>query len=146
MIDNTHNLNRQIAVTMAICTTFLICLLLLDFFAVFNFSEELMFAISVIGIPTLISPLILCFFKVPDKFLKYYMSVAMSVLIGMFGCFNDIGIYITFVLVPVASCLYFDVYYTMFCSVFSYIVMVISVYLNSAGRLEITYLGWSHRV
>ena len=41
MIDNTHNLNRQIAVTMAICTTFLICLLLLDFFAVFNFSEEL---------------------------------------------------------------------------------------------------------
>ena len=77
MIDNTHNLNRQIAVTMAICTTFLICLLLLDFFAVFNFSEELMFAISVIGIPTLISPLILCFFKVPDKFLKYYMSVAM---------------------------------------------------------------------
>ena len=137
MIDNTHNLNRQIAVTMAICTTFLICLLLLDFFAVFNFSEELMFAISVIGIPTLISPLILCFFKVPDKFLKYYMSVAMSVLIGMFGCFNDIGIYITFVLVPVASCLYFDVYYTMFCSVFSYIVMVISVYLNSAGRLEI---------
>lgn len=144
MIDNTHNLNRQIAVTMAICTTFLICLLLLDFFAVFNFSEELMFAISVIGIPTLISPLILCFFKVPDKFLKYYMSVAMSVLIGMFGCFNDIGIYITFVLVPVASCLYFDVYYTMFCSVFSYIVMVISVYLNSAGRLEITYLGWSH--
>ena len=87
-------------------------LLLLDFFAVFNFSEELMFAISLIGIPTLISPLILCFFKVPDKFLKYYMSVAMSVLIGMFGCFNDIGIYITFVLVPVASCLYFDVYYT----------------------------------
>ena len=73
MIDNTHNLNRQIAVTMAICTTFLICLLLLDFFAVFNFSEELMFAISVIGIPTLISPLILCFFKVPDKFLKYYI-------------------------------------------------------------------------
>lgn len=144
MIYNTHKLNKQIAITMAACTMFLVCLLLLDFFAVFNFSEKLLFAIPLIGFPTLISPLILYFLKVPDKFLKYYMSIVLSILIGMFGCFNDIGIYITFILVPVASCLYFDRNYTLFCSIFSYIVMVISVYFNSAGRLEITYLGWSH--
>lgn len=144
MLDNTHKLNKQIAITMAACTVFLVCLLLLDFFSVFNFSKRLMFAIPLVGFPTLISPLVLYLLKVPDKFLKYYMSVALSILIGMFGCFNDIGIYITFILVPVASCLYFDRNYTLFCSIFSYIVMVISVYFNSAGRLEITYLGWSH--
>lgn len=144
MIDNTHKLNKQIAETMALCTVFLVCLLLLDFFSVFNFSERLMLAIPLIGFPVLLSPLVLCLLKVPDKFLKYYMSVALSILIGMFGCFNDIGIYITFILVPVASCLYFDWNYTLFCSIFSYIVMAAAVYFNSAGRLEITYLGWSH--
>lgn len=144
MLDNTHKLNKQIAITMAACTAFLVCLLLLDFFSVFNFSKRLMFAIPLVGFPTLISPLVLYLLKVPDKFLKYYMSVALSILIGMFGCFNDIGIYITFVLVPIASCLYFDICYTFFCSFFSYIVMVVAVYFNSAGRLEIKYLGWSH--
>lgn len=142
MLDNTHKLNKQIAETMALCTVFLVCLLLLDFFSVFNFSERLMLAIPLIGFPVLLSPLVLCLLKVPDKFLKYYMSVALSILIGMFGCFNDIGIYITFILVPVASCLYFDWNYTLFCSIFSYIVMAAAVYFNSAGRLEITYLGW----
>ena len=144
MIDNMHKLNRQIATTMAACTLFLICMLLLDFFSVFNFSKELMFAIQAVGFPTLLSPLILYYFKVPDKFLKYYMSIALSILIGILGCFNGIGIYIIFILVPVASCLYFDKYYTIFCSVFSYIVMAVAVFFNSAGKLEIIYLGWSH--
>lgn len=144
MIENIHKLNRQIATTMAVCSLFLLCMLLLDFFSVFNFSKQLMFAISLVGFPILLSPIILYFFKVPDKFLKFYMSIALSILIGMLGCFNGIGIYITFILVPVASCLYFDIKYTIFCSVFSYIIMAIAVFINSAGKLEIKYLGWSH--
>lgn len=143
MRDDIHKLNRQIAITMASCTFFLICILLLDFFSVYNFRKETIFAISVVGFPILLSPIILYFFKVPDKFLKYYMSIVLSIFIGVLGASNDIEVCIVFVLVPVASCFYFDVNYTVFCAVFSYIVMVIALFLNSAEKMEVIYLGHS---
>lgn len=144
MNDNTHKMNKRIAVTLAACAPILLCLLLLNYFSVFDFGKSLSFVIVVVGFATSVLPIILYFLKVSDKFLKYYMAIVMAIFIGTLGCFNSIGIYITFVLVPVASCLYFDAGYTIFCSIFSYCVMAVSVYFNSAGKFEVTYLGWSH--
>ena len=144
MENNTHRINKQVAGVMAACAFVFACLLVLNRFSIFSFGRDLSLVLAVVGFWTTLSPIVLYVLKVPDRFLKYYMSIMMAILIGTLGCFNDIGIYITFVLVPVASCLYFDAGYTVFCSVFSYIIMVVAVYFNSAGKMEVRYLGWSH--
>ena len=144
MQDNTHIQNKKIAVTLALCALVLVCLQVCNALSIFNFKGALYWVITVVGFFTTLSPLALYLLKVPDKFLKYYMFIAMAVLIGAMGCFNNIGIYITFVLVPIASCLYFDANFTHFCSIFSYFVMAVAVYFNSAGKYEVKFLGWTH--
>ena len=144
MHQDIHKLNGQSAWAMAAISLVLICLLILSKAGVFDFSGGLTYVICGVGFMTTLSPIVLYKFNVPDKFLQYYMSVVLSIAIGVVGSFNNIGIYITFVLVPVASCLYFDVCYTVFCCIFSYVMMVASVYINSAGKMEVLYLDWSH--
>ena len=124
MHQDIHKLNRQSAWAMAAISLVLICLLILSKAGVFDFSGGLTYVICGVGFMTTLSPIVLYKFNVPDKFLQYYMSVVLSIAIGVVGSFNNIGIYITFVLVPVASCLYFDVCYTVFCCIFSYVFMV----------------------
>ena len=144
MKNNIHKLNQQIVFTMARCSLILVCLQILKMLSIFEFGGALYVVITAGGFFVTLSPLVLWYLKVSDNFLKYYMFIELSVFIGALGCFNKIGIYITFILVPVASCLYFDMKYTTFCAVFSYIIMTCAVYINSANKLEVTYLGWSH--
>ena len=138
-----HMLNKRIAKSMLICVIVVIALLLLHIFGIFDFRNGLFQVIAVIGFATTLTPIILWKLNVPDTFLKYYMSIMMALFVGTVGCFNEIGIFLTFLLVPVASCLYIDTKYTIFCSVFSYFVMAASVFINSAGKMEVTYYGWT---
>lgn len=142
--SNTKKINRKIAVTLAFCSFSMISLLILNAIDIFTFSSSLVAIIASVGLITTFSPIILYQCGVPDEFLKYYMFFWMALLVGLLGCFNGIGIYITFVAVPVASCLYFDHKFTIICATFSYIIMSIAVYINSAGKMEVIYKGWSH--
>lgn len=142
--NNTHEMNKKMVTTLAVCALAMVALLVLKFFNVYNFNRGIIVLICTVGFFVTLSPLVLFSLKVPDRFLQSYMMIAMAVLIGGLGCFNKIGIYITFVVVPIASCLYFDWKFTIKCAVFSYIVMCISVYINSAGKMEVEYYGWSH--
>lgn len=142
--DNTKRINYVMAKSLAGCFFAIIALLVTKYAGIFEFEKTLVWSIAIAGTATTLFPIILYKINVPDEFLKYYMMISVSLFIGLLGTYNGIGIYITFVLVPVASCLYFDRFFTKFCSGFSYVIMVISVYMNSAGKLEITYKKWSH--
>lgn len=111
---------------------------------IFNFESKLKFVIIVWGSITTLSPFILNKLNVPDEFLKYYILFVLATFIGALGTFNGIGIYILFVLAPTVSCLYFDPKLTRICSTFSYFVMVASVYVNAAGKMEVKYRNWTH--
>lgn len=142
--DNTRKINGMIVRSLAVCSVLLLFLIGLKIIGIFNFDRDIILTIGILGMIATISPSILYKLKVPDDFLKYYMLFLISILIGALGRFNGIGIYITFVLVPIASCLYFDERLTMISSLWSYIVMVVSVYINSAGKMEVKYYGWTH--
>jgi len=144
MKDNMHLLNKQIAFSMSSGIVVVIVLTIAKWLDIFSFEGPLGVLIPVVGLFTALTPVILWYLKVPDNFLKYYMCIVIAVFIGTLGSFNGIGIYITFALVPIASCLYFDKKYTFFCSIFSYFVMTMAVYFNSAGKMEVEYYGWSH--
>lgn len=142
--SNTKKINKMIAVTLAICSLAMVILLGMNFVGFFNFEMSVLLTIGIVGSITTFTPIILYMLNVPDDFLKYYMMLWMSILIGMLGCYNGIGIYISFIIVPVASCLYFDRRFTTICTFFSYAIMCFAVYINSGGKMEIEFLGWSH--
>lgn len=142
--ENMKQVNKIIATTLAWCSLVLIVLVFTDIVRIFNFPHLVRGTITIVGAMTTIVPYILLKLKVSDIFLKYYMLVALSILIGTLGTSNSLGIYITYVLVPIVSCLYFDKVFTLRMGIFSYIVMTIGVYVNAAGKMEVTYWHWSH--
>lgn len=142
--DNTATVNRILAHTLAVCTVILLILLFTDFVGIFHFPKGLKYIILIVGIMTTIVPTALIKLKVKDNFLKYYMLISLSLLIGLLGCNNSIGIYITYIVVPIASCLYFNKTFTIKIAVVSYFTMMLAVYVNCAGKLEVKYKNWSH--
>ena len=123
--DNTRKINEMIARNLAICSIVVVSLLLSDYIDIFNFEKTLVLVIGGVGFFVTLSPIVLYICNVPDDFLKYYMLILLALLIGIMGTFNGIGIYITFVLVPIASCLYFERKLTVMTIIFSYIVMCV---------------------
>lgn len=73
--------------------------------------------------------------------MRYYMIILVAVFIGVLGTNNHIGVYITYALVPIYSCLYFEPAFTIKSSILAYICMVVSVYINSATKYEVLYQG-----
>lgn len=143
MQQDIKRINRQMAITMLACSSIVTILLICKLVGMFDFPFELTLIVGIVGYITTLTPIIFYKLNVPDNFLRAYMAIWMSLFIGTVGCFNAIGIYITFVLVPVSSCLYFDRTYTRFCIIFSYLVMVAAVYINAAGKFEREIYGWS---
>lgn len=144
MLNNTKEVNRIVAKTLMWCTPLLCVLLLTNILGIFAFDDILqrIIGISIVFITT--APYILLKLNVSDVFLKYYMLIGVSAFICSVGTNNGIGIYITYALVPIFSCLYFDKKFTIIIGIISYLSMVIGVYFNCAGKLEVKYLEWSH--
>ncbi len=141
---NTHEVNIIIAKGLAVCSLAIITLLMMPYFGIYNFSTQLRIMLGVEGLLTTLSPIVFLKIGIKDEILKYYMLTMVSMLIGILGTDNSIGIYITYILVPVLSCLYFDKKFTLVVSVISYITMTFGVYFNTAGKMEVEYYHWSH--
>lgn len=141
---NTKEVNRLIAKMFAACTIAVILLVVCSYFGVFEFGKTYTLIVLIVGLIVTITPSILIH-VLSDNAMKYYMMIILSVFIGVLGTNNHIGIYMTYALVPIFSCLYFEPHFTQKMSIFAYIVMIIAVYYNSATKFDVVYLGVSHR-
>lgn len=142
--DNTEKVNRIVVRSLAVCSLAMVVLIILNRSGIFEFTEKLMNVVQYLGFFVTLTPIILHIFKAPEKLVKYYSLIAISIFIGILGTFTGIGIYITYVLVPVISALYFEKKLTIFCSIFSYLCMTFGVWMNTASRWEIMYKKWTH--
>lgn len=70
---------------------------------------------------------------------KYFGLIAVELLIGLMATQKSIGIHISYGLMPLLSCMYIDVQLTRNIALFSYIVMIISLYFRSFGATIIDY-------
>lgn len=141
---NTREVNHIVAMSLLVCSVVIAALIGFTFFDIYDFNSKIMSTLKTVGFLTTLSPVLLYKLKVNDTFLKYYMLIITSVLIGLLGCFNGIGIYITYVLVPILSCLYFDKKFIFKIGIISYFTMMFGVYFNTAGKMEIRYYHWTH--
>ncbi len=137
---NTKEVNHIIARMFAGCAVAILAIAACSYLGVFEFGEGYTFIVLVAGLVVTVSPSILIRFC-SDAFMKYYMLIVLAVFIGVLGTNNRIGIYMTYALVPVFSCLYFDLRFTVQMGVFSYLVMAAALYVNSATKYEVVYEG-----
>lgn len=135
---NIRQINRIVANIMAICSVVILLMTFLSVTGFFEFGTSYTYFVIIVGLLVSLSPKILSRF-LSDNIMKYYMLISASVFIGVIGANGHIGIYITYALVPIVSCLYFKESIVLSASAISYMVMLVSVYVKVAGLPEVLY-------
>ncbi len=75
----------------------------------------------------------------PARIMKYVSVLSVGVVVMLLGGNSAIGIYMTYGLAMLFSCMFFDKKFTKQISVISYFLLVISLYLRSRNVLQIEY-------
>ena len=140
---NTKQINQVIANVMAACSVAILVMVLLDVAGLFEFGMKYAVLLLVLGPAVCVLPKLLLR-VLPDCFMNYYMMLTAAVFIGLIGTNVHIGVYITYALVPLLSCLYFEPPFVLKTSAFSYAVMIASVFVSTGKLVEVQVLGRSH--
>lgn len=137
---NTKQINQLIANIFAACSVIIGIMAVLSATGVFEFGKKYTLIVLIAGLFVSIMQKILI--KIlPDGFMKYYMLILAAVFIGVIGTDRHVGVYITYALIPIISCLYFEPKFVWKIGIFSYITMAVSLYFCSATMNEVIYLG-----
>lgn len=75
----------------------------------------------------------------PARIMKYVSVLSVGVIVMLLGGNSAIGIYMTYGLAMLFSCMFFDKKFTKQISVISYFLLIISLYLRSRNVLQIEY-------
>ena len=140
--QNTSQLNRTMANLLFHCFGMIVIMVVLSVLGFFEFGATYTYILFFGGLFVCLMPKILIRF-LPDTFMKYYMMVSVALFIGIIGIDKNIGIYITYALVPILSTLYFEPLFVLITSAFSYVIMIASLYGVSATMPEVLYQGFS---
>ena len=138
--ENTKQVNRVVMRLFTNFTPAILIMVFLSYVGVFEFGKTYTNIVLVAGLTLGISPRLLIH-HLSDSAFKHYVLIALAVFIGVLGTTSKIGIYITFILAPLFSCLYFEPKLVLRTSALSYGIMVIAMYYNTATRAEVLYGG-----
>lgn len=139
---NTKQVNAMIARIFARCSAVILVMVACSLLGIFEFGRIYTGIVLIAGLVTTISPSLLIRI-LPDHVMKYYTLTMAAVFIGILGINDHIGIYISYVLVPLLSCLYFEPDFVLRTGIFSYAIMAGSLYCGSFYKYEVLYLGMS---
>ncbi len=86
--------------------------------------------LTIIGCFCTIGPFVMQKLGVPVAIMKYVGVLSVGFIIMMLGMNSSVGIYITFGMAQLFSCMYFDKKFTVRISIITYILMFISIYFR----------------
>lgn len=135
--QNDKNVNELVCKILLCLTAVFPVLFLLSYLGVFKVTFKELMIVSPIGCVCTITPTILKKLNVSTNVLKYYSVMSLAVIIAIMATNPNLGIYITYILALAISCMYFDVKFSKHMAVFSYICMVIALFLR-AHNVELT--------
>lgn len=92
--------------------------------------------LSIIGVFCTIGPFVLQKIGVPVKVMKYIGVLAVSFIVMLLGMNSAVGIYMTFGIGLLFSCMYYDKKFTIIIAVITYIMMVISIWFRVGDAIE----------
>lgn len=128
---NERQVNQIICKVMAYAFCIFPIMLLINAFGLFKFSGGLTILLVIIGVVCCLSPIIVCKFVKNQKFIRYYVLISIILIVCVLGTEYYVGIYITFILAPLVSCMYFDKKFTSKILLIDYLGFLVSYYFRS---------------
>lgn len=142
-LDNDHEVNVQVFKIGWIFLLVLFGILVAAYFDLFKVSvHDVLFIIALLILIEVIF-FILLKRKAPVEVTKYYGLLAMEFCITVMCANAYFGIYVSYVLVPAISCLYFDRKLTMKMTLFCYLCMLAGLWLRAPGAIELAFPGYT---
>lgn len=92
--------------------------------------------LTLIGCVCTIGPFVMRKLGVPAGIMKYVGVLAVGLIVMLLGMNSAVGIYMTFGLAQLFSCMYFDKKFTVKISVITYIMLFISIYFRVIDAVE----------
>lgn len=74
--------------------------------------------------------------KAPGNFIKYYCLIIIEVVIGIMSTNARSGVYMTYCIAPLVSCVYFDKLLTRRIAFFGYFMMIVGLVFRANGVVE----------
>ncbi|MCL2108072.1 MAG: methyl-accepting chemotaxis protein [Oscillospiraceae bacterium] len=111
-------------------------LLILSYAGIFPIALSYFKLVIPLGFAVTFFPTLLLKLKTPERIIKYISVISVGVIIGILALNIDVGIFITYLLMPLISAMYFDKKFTRRICVFGFVIMAIALYVRSIGLVE----------
>lgn len=128
---NQRKMNKVVCKAIAYAFLAFPVMIILNAMGIFKFSDNLLVIMILVGAFCTLSPLIISKFVKNQVFLRYYSLICVIILISYLGTNYHVGIYITFALAPIISCLYFNKRFTVKIVGLSYLGFLVSYYFRA---------------
>ena len=106
---------------------------------VFQIKYNDLAVLSALGCICTLGPGILQKIGTPVRIMKYVSVIAISVIVMLLGGNSAIGIYMTYGLAMLLSCMFFDTKFTKQIAIISYVCLIASLFLRSLNVRQIEY-------
>lgn len=142
-LDNDHEVNWLVFKIVGIFGVVLLCMLPASYFDVFKVPP--LDVVFIIGLLLLVEIVFYILLKcnVPVKVVKHYGLFILELCLVVMISNAYFGIYISYILPPAVSCLYFDRRLTYICVAVCYFGMLIGLWFRAPGAIELAFPGYT---
>lgn len=137
--QNDRKVCKQLAKVLFWMTLVFPVLFLATALGIFQIHYDDLAVLSVPGCICTLGPSILQKMNVPVKAMKYISVLAVGFVVMLLGGNSAIGIYMTYGLAMLFSCMFFDKKFTLRIAIISYFFLIASLYLRSLNVKQIEY-------
>lgn len=128
--QNDAKVNKRLTKLLMWMTLVFPALFILTAVGIFWIDYGALIRLTIIGCFCTIGPFIMNKMGMPVKVMKYVSILAVGILVMLLGMNSAIGIYITFGIAQLFSCMYFDKKFTIKISILTYILLFVSIYFR----------------
>ena len=146
--ENLTSINKMVSKILLLIIPLPLFLIALSHFGIFSISDVFSFRIFVLALIFYLVFQLLIMSNIRPKVTMAVGLLEINLFIAVVGTNSKVGVYITFGLVPIISCLYYNRKLTNIIGIFSYIFMEVSLFFkfkNGAALFdnstEMTFLG-----
>ena len=140
---NERQVNATVCKYLAIVFIFFPVMLLLNVAGIFKFSSHVQITLICLGSFCTVSPFVLSKFIDNQVFLKYYILICVIALTSTLGAEYYVGVYMTFMVAPIISCMYFDKVLASKTILLAYLGYLISYFFRAMETRNRLYPGES---
>lgn len=128
--QNDEKVNKRLTKVLLWMTLVFPVLFVLTAAGIFWIDYGALIRLTIIGCFCTIGPFVLSKLNVPVKVMKYVGVLSVGFIVMLLGMNSSIGIYITFGIAQLFSCMYFDKKFTIKISILTYVLLFAAIYFR----------------